>query len=265
LLLAGAQAADYLCLQPLVDELAPVRLELLLGRANAALRARENAVRETFSRPPDPARGDDPHAELLEVFSPAHHGSFVHEVQGVARGDERLELLLESLRLPGREHGAASVVPSLQTFCNVSWRKFSGGALDALPTWDGVLVAGGAVLAALLPLPRTRDAQTGAMRPANAADTDAWYALGSGYRPYRTTIAPSVTYANGRSGSGFESSDIDVFLYGLTPAAALKRIRQIRHAVRPHVLPVRVLLRMCDAQLTRMWPHVRPLGSWATQ
>ena len=162
-----------------------------------------------------------------------NHGSFVHEVGHVAPGDERLELMLDALRLAGREDGMPSVVPSLATFLGGSWRAFGGAAaLEALPNWRGVLVAGGAVLAALLPLPQKQDGSghTGRRVAAEtAAELAQWY-HGTSQDNYGRRR--DVVFANGRRSSGFEGSDIDVFLYGLGPADALQRIRDIRRTVR---------------------------------
>ena len=90
-----------------------------------------------------------------------------------------------------RKEGSPATASSLEEF-NQNWSIFSEGSLSLLD-WNNVVAAGGSVLACLLPVP---DASKTSKRT---------------LRKYFHTAA-------------FPTSDIDLFLYGLTPEQAEAKI-----------------------------------------
>lgn len=85
-----------------------------------------------------------------------------------------------------RKHeGSACMVPSLEEF-QKNWSVFSEGSLSQLLDWNNVVAAGGSVLACLMPLPAEATVSKRAIRK--------FY-----------------------HGSAYPTSDVDLFLWGLTP------------------------------------------------
>jgi hypothetical protein len=102
-----------------------------------------------------------------------------------------------------RSSGVPSMVADIDQFRN-SWNVFTEGALSQLTDWNNVVAAGGSVLASLLPLPDHAKASKRALRK----------------------YFHEQTYAN---------SDVDLFLYDLTPEQAEKKAIQIYEAIRDSV------------------------------
>ena len=93
-----------------------------------------------------------------------------------------------------RKEGSPATASSLEEF-NQNWSIFSEGSLSLLD-WNNVVVAGGSVLACLLPVPDTNKASKRTLR-----------------KYFHSTAFPT--------------SDIDLFLYGLTPEQAEAKIISI--------------------------------------
>jgi hypothetical protein len=102
-----------------------------------------------------------------------------------------------------RPTGEFAMAPDLDQF-RTSWNVFTEGALSQLTDWNNVVAAGGAVLASLQSLPE--------------------HARGS-KRAIRKYFHDEA----------YSTSDIDLFLYGLTPEQAEKKAIQIYEAVRDSV------------------------------
>ncbi|KAJ7167928.1 ankyrin repeat protein [Mycena filopes] len=108
--------------------------------------------------------------------------------------------LSETVRRPD---GTPSMASDLDEFKR-NWSIFSEGSLSQLLNWDNVLAAGGSVLACLAPLPETARKSKRTIRK------------------YYHSVA-------------YPTSDVDLFLWGLTPAEAEKKIIEICDAVRDSV------------------------------
>ncbi|EED80254.1 predicted protein [Postia placenta Mad-698-R] len=85
-----------------------------------------------------------------------------------------------------------------------NWALFTEGSLSQLTDWNNVVAAGGAVQACLSPVPASAKVSKRALR-----------------KHFHNTAYPT--------------SDVDLFLYGLTPADAEKKIQKIYEAVRDSV------------------------------
>jgi hypothetical protein len=83
-----------------------------------------------------------------------------------------------------RKEGSPAMVDSLEAF-KKNWSVFAENSLSQLSDWNNVIVAGGSVQACLMPLPKAATASKRAMR-----------------KHYHE--------------KAFPSSDVDLFLYGLT-------------------------------------------------
>ena len=98
-----------------------------------------------------------------------------------------------------RKEGSPATASSLEEF-NQNWSIFSEGSLSLLD-WNNVVAAGGSVLACLLPVPDANKASKRTLR-----------------KYFHSTAFPT--------------SDIDLFLYGLTPEQAEAKIISIFQGLR---------------------------------
>ncbi|KAH7927884.1 ankyrin [Leucogyrophana mollusca] len=103
-----------------------------------------------------------------------------------------------------RAEGAPATVSDLNEF-KKNWSVFSENSLSQLSDWSNVVAAGGSVLACIAPLP---DHAKESKR-----ETRKYY----------------------HSSDAYAASDVDLFLYGMTPAEAEKKIQTIYEAVRDSV------------------------------
>ncbi|KAJ3501050.1 hypothetical protein NLJ89_g9518 [Agrocybe chaxingu] len=145
---------------------------------------------------------DDPYAGLIDIF--ATPLAFRHARPRVVQAEEELSArylmpLAPSARRPS---GGPCVVEDIGKFID-NWLLFSHGVLKSLTNWNNVVVAGGSVLASLIPLQATSTKDK--------------------IKAYHSETAM------------YDSSDIDIFLWGLTPAEAETRIKEIDSAVRESV------------------------------
>ncbi|KAG8785845.1 hypothetical protein FRC15_000608 [Serendipita sp. 397] len=167
----------------------------------------ETELRRLFATEPDHSALNDPYIGLVDVFS---SDDVIRRVQAREVGDQEsnpAELdakyvfpLKNEQRLQTGHHAIAA---SLDQFRS-SWNIFTEGALSQLTDWNNVVAGGGAVLASLLPLPGRAQGSKRAIRKYFHEDV-------------------------------YSTSDIDLFLYGLTPEQAEKKIVQIYEAVRDSV------------------------------
>jgi tetratricopeptide (TPR) repeat protein len=140
----------------------------------------------------------DPFLGLVDVFAAQHILTYKAETQSEAAIPKLFDFS------PPRTSGSAVV--GRQDFLK-QLNVFSEGQLQYVD-WNNVVLAGGAVLAALTPMPPT---------------------------PLREFFHTNHAY---------KSSDIDLFLYGLNTDAATKKVSQLYHAVKkanPQVFCVRSL------------------------
>ncbi|KAJ8080919.1 hypothetical protein PM082_017754 [Marasmius tenuissimus] len=102
-----------------------------------------------------------------------------------------------------RKEGEPWMVSDVDEF-KKNWSVFTEGSLSQLLDWNNIVAAGGAVLACLTLLPESAKASKRAMR-----------------KYYHTSAYPT--------------SDVDLFLYGMTPEEAEVKITKIYEAVRDSV------------------------------
>ncbi|KAF7291792.1 Ankyrin repeat protein [Mycena chlorophos] len=163
----------------------------------------ETHLRRLFATDKQNARLQDPYVGLVDVFA-APDAVRTTRARVVAGEDDRNAKYV--MPLPDkvrRKDGEPSMVADLEEFKR-NWGVFSEGSLSQLLDWNNVVAAGGAVLACLTPLSTTDKASKRAIR-----------------KHYHTTAYPT--------------SDVDLFLWGLTPEQAEAKIVQIYEAVRDSV------------------------------
>ncbi|KAF8905742.1 hypothetical protein CPB84DRAFT_1960271 [Gymnopilus junonius] len=102
-----------------------------------------------------------------------------------------------------RKEGTPAMVADLEEF-KKNWAVFTEGSLSQLIDWNNVVAAGGSVLACLMPL--------------DAKDKVSKRAIRKFYHS-----------------NAYPSSDVDLFLWGLTPEQAEAKIKTIYEAVRDSV------------------------------
>jgi len=145
----------------------------------------ETDLRRLFATDRKNLKLNDPFIGLVDVFA-AHSSIRLTQARKV-QGEQGLNAhyvfpLPEEKRRADGEPAMAASLDDFKTAFNI----FSEGSLSQLTDWNNVVVAGGSVLACLAPLPK--------------------YAQKTkrGIRKYF-------------HGEGYPNSDIDMFIYGLTP------------------------------------------------
>jgi hypothetical protein len=154
----------------------------------------ESELRRLFATDTRNPRLNNPYVGLVDVFdAPADiRTTRARVVQDeFALFEKHLMPLVEARR---RKEGTPAMTSSLEEF-NQNWSIFSEGSL-ALLDWNNVVAAGGSVLACLLPVPDANKVSRRSLRK----------------------------YFHS---SAFPTSDIDLFLYGLTPEQAEAKIVSI--------------------------------------
>ncbi|KAJ7648214.1 hypothetical protein DFH06DRAFT_1050168, partial [Mycena polygramma] len=163
----------------------------------------ETELRCLFAVEKTHPRLQDPYVGLIDVFeAPAA----IRTTRARVVEDKDSHNSQYIMPLPAskrRKEGEPSLVSDLDEF-KKNWSIFSEGSLSQLMNWDNVIVAGGAILACLAPLSEQARASKRAMR-----------------QYYHSAAYPS--------------SDVDLFLWGLTPEQAELKIVEICDAVRDSV------------------------------
>lgn len=218
--------ADFYQFTALLEILGRGRFERELGALNVAMRERETELRRLFAQEPKHPRLLAPHLDLVDVFAnldsfrPAHdeswqqlsghmmlhgehrlkHGTLLYPEPGY-RPDEGTVALLSMrqwAKLDERRAVARSVCSDLATF-RETFSHMTSQRLDGFDM-SNMVVAGGSVLASLL--------------FSYAGDTPTADVL----RRQRSKYL---------QGMNFNDSDIDIFLIGLSEAAATQRIQDL--------------------------------------
>jgi hypothetical protein len=145
----------------------------------------EADLRRLFAIDKTNARLSDIHVGLVDIFDApqdirATRARVIYNDENSTA--EYVMSLPENLR---RKEGEPAIVQSLDEF-NKNWAIFTEGSLSQLLDWNNVVAAGGSVLACLTPLPDGAKTSKRALR-----------------KYFHREAYPS--------------SDIDLFLYGLTP------------------------------------------------
>ncbi|KAF7319941.1 Ankyrin repeat protein [Mycena kentingensis (nom. inval.)] len=163
----------------------------------------EAELRRFFATDKSNARLANPYVGLVDVFAApdAIRTTRARVVTGEDDLDAKYVMPLSETNR--RKDGTPSMVPTLDEF-KKNWGVFSEGSLSQLVDWNNVVAAGGAVLACLTPLSEQAKASKRAMR-----------------KYYHSAAYPT--------------SDVDLFLWGMTPEQAEAKIVQIYEAVRDSV------------------------------
>ena len=144
----------------------------------------EAELRKFFAVDKGNSRLKDIHVGLVDVFAaPGDIRTTRARVikDDVDRDAQHVMALPSSLR---REEGSPAMVENLEAF-RKNWSIFTENSLSQLADWNNVIAAGGSVQACLMPLPKAATGSKRAMRK----------------------------YFHDKA---FPSSDVDIFLYGLT-------------------------------------------------
>lgn len=159
----------------------------------------EAALRRLFATEKDNNRLKNPYVGLVNVFDAPPD---IRTIRArIVKDEEDLngKYVMPLSPKDRKAEGTACMVPSLEEF-QKNWAVFSEGSLSQLLDWNNVVAAGGSVLACLVPLPEEAKVSKRAIRK--------YY-----------------------HGSAYPSSDIDLFLWGLTPQQVrffmLQRYRQL--------------------------------------
>ncbi|PCH39932.1 ankyrin [Wolfiporia cocos MD-104 SS10] len=163
----------------------------------------EAELRKLFATDRNNPRLQDPHVGLVDVFdAPADiritRARIVKDEQ-----DLNFKFVLPLTSECRRQDGAPAMVSSLDEF-KKNWVIFTEGSLSQLLDWNNVIAAGGSVQACLTPVPDSARMSKRALR-----------------KHFHNNAYPT--------------SDIDLFLYGLTPEQAEAKINAIYEAVRDSV------------------------------
>ena len=163
----------------------------------------EAELRQLFAQDKSNSRLTDPYVGLVDVFD-APEDIRITRARVVA-GEEGLNAkyimpLPEERR---RKEGSPAMIGGLEEF-NKNWAVFTEGSLSQLTDWSNVIAAGGSVQACLAPVPESAKASKRALRK----------------------------YFHNKA---FPTSDVDLFLYGLTPEQAEVKINKIYEAVRDSI------------------------------
>lgn len=172
---------------------------------NPCLKA-EAELRRLFATERNNKLLDDPYVGLVDVYASNSESESLRltqarQVEGLSDHDAKYVFPLK------KEQRRATKEPAMATSLDqfrASWNIFTEGALSQLTDWNNVVAAGGAVLASLLPLPERARGSKRAIRKYFHEET-------------------------------YSTSDIDLFLYDLTPEQAEKKAIQIYEAVRDSV------------------------------
>ncbi|KAF8164738.1 hypothetical protein B0H34DRAFT_686396 [Crassisporium funariophilum] len=186
------------------------RIEALAGGAGVSLDQAiqpslddEAELRTLFATDRGNTRLSNPHVGLVDVFEgpDAIRTTRARVVDGST--DLTAKYVMPLSEVNRRKEGAPSMVADLEEF-KKNWSVFTEGSLSQLLDWNNVVAAGGAVLACLTPLKDTSKVSKRAIR-----------------KFYHSAAYPA--------------SDVDLFLYGMTPEQAEAKIVAIYEAVRDSV------------------------------
>ncbi|KAJ3554518.1 hypothetical protein NP233_g12406 [Leucocoprinus birnbaumii] len=166
----------------------------------------ESELRKLFAQDKTHERLRDPYVGLVDIFGPDTDVLRKTRARAVDYEDEESlsgKYIMPLKETERRKDGEASMVTDMDEF-KKNWAIFSEGSLSQLANWNNVIAAGGSVLSSLLPLAPEHKKSKRAIR-----------------KYYHS--------------AAFPSSDVDLFLWGLTPEQAEKKIVAIYEAVRDSV------------------------------
>ncbi|KAF8169052.1 hypothetical protein K438DRAFT_1730433 [Mycena galopus ATCC 62051] len=163
----------------------------------------ETELRRLFAAEKTHARLRNPHVGLVDVFDAPAELRTTRARVVKDETDLSAKYVMPLSEMNRRKEGTPSIVSDIDEF-KKNWGVFSEGSLSQLLDWNNVVAAGGAVLACLTPLSDEAKASKRSMRK------------------YYHSVA-------------YPTSDVDLFLWGLTPEQAEVKITKIYEAVRDSV------------------------------
>ncbi|KAF8840816.1 ankyrin [Paxillus ammoniavirescens] len=163
----------------------------------------EAELRRLFAVDRDNPRLRDPYVGLVDVFSAPVEARTTRARVVTDKGDLAAKYVMPLSEKCRRTDASPATVANLQEF-KKNWAIFTESSLSQLTDWSNVVAAGGSVLACVSPLPDYAKESKRTIR-----------------KYFHSEACPT--------------SDIDLFLYGLTPEEAEKKISAIYEAVRDSV------------------------------
>ncbi|KAF7937481.1 uncharacterized protein EAE98_001795 [Botrytis deweyae] len=178
-------------------------------------KAYESELRKVYAQQPDHEAVKDGAVNLVPIFSGHENDLKVRARDLDNESKEESEKYIMPLKDEERRpNGSPAVVGSIKDF-QTNFNLFSESSLADLD-WNNVVAAGSAVTTSLLPLPEKWAGSKRAMR-----------------EYYHEHLAPA--------------SDVDLFLYGLTEAEGLEKIKQIETNIRDAILHETTTIRTKNA------------------
>jgi ankyrin repeat protein len=173
----------------------------------------DSKLREVFAQQPQHPAIEKPN--VVPIFGGREQELKIRARNLATESEAEHQCYLMPLKKAERKsHGAPAVVQSLKEF-QTNFQLFSESSLVDMD-WSNVVVAGSAVVTSLLPVPEKHNASKRALR-----------------EYYHQQLAPA--------------SDVDLFLYGLTEAQAVKKIKQIEQRIRDSILTETTTVRTKNA------------------
>ena len=163
----------------------------------------EATLRQLFAQDKKNSRLADPYVGLVDVFDAPAAIRTTRARVVASEKDLDAKYVMPLSEDKRRKEGAPAMVADLDEF-RKNWAIFSEGSLSQLADWNNVIAAGGSVQACLAPVPDEAKTSKRALR--------------------------KYFHSN-----AFPTSDVDLFLYGLTPEEAEKKINSIYEAVRDSI------------------------------
>lgn len=165
----------------------------------------ETQLRNLFAQDRSNQRLSDPYVNLVSIYDAPESANirttFARDIKNEEDRDAKYIFSLPDDRR--RKNGTPCVVETIDQF-RKNWSIFTEGSLSQLTDWNNVVAAGGSVLACMLPLSNENGASRRTIR-----------------KFYHST--------------GYPTSDIDLFIWGLNAEQAEVKINQIYEAVRDSV------------------------------
>ncbi|KAL0573061.1 hypothetical protein V5O48_008902 [Marasmius crinis-equi] len=163
----------------------------------------ETGLRKLFATEKQNTRLNDKYVGLVDVFDAPEDIRTIRARIVKDEDDLSAKYVMPLLEDERKKEGEPCMVPDLEEF-RKNWSVFTEGSLSQLLDWNNVVAAGGSVLACLTPLPEEARASKRAIR-----------------KYYHNNAYPT--------------SDVDLFLYDMTPEQAEIKITKIYEAVRDSV------------------------------
>lgn len=163
----------------------------------------EADLRKLFAQDKTNPRLADQYVGLVDVFDAPKDIRTTRARVVAGEGDLNAKYIMPLSEKRRRAEGSPAMVDSFDEF-KKNWAIFTEGSLSQLTDWSNVVAAGGSVQACLAPVPDSAKASKRSLRK----------------------------YLHNKA---FPSSDVDLFLYGLTPEQAEAKINAIYEAVRDSI------------------------------